>query len=185
MPRHAFASITGYLLASAIVLAAGSTATAGCLHDIYPSIKQINEKIRAIDRSLPKDFGGEQVPSGQCVIRALRMGLIFGTTKTYPTLKDGEDASACLEIEKFFLYQSCTCQKMGQVLDTSEETEKAITQQYKEIKKIETKVRKAGIKNPAIREFVRMASSARECYSLQTLKQLEQIELEVSKIAGP
>jgi hypothetical protein len=138
-------------------------------------IREIDQQIKALQKEAPKELRGKQVASGECVRTALKLGIIFGLKKDYQNQQAWSEAMACLELEKFALRESCRCEQKGWVFsDQPADTKAVMDSRWKEIKAVETRLRSAGIRNPAIREYVREASSARDCISEMAVQELDE-----------
>lgn len=157
-------------------------AAESCEMNVLEPAKAIRAKIKALRATMPKDLVGRQVDSGACTVRAMRLGLIVGTTKTWPNVRDIEEALACLELDLFYLKQSCVCVRLGKEQSRELDVEGGMVQSYRNIREAEKRVRRAGIKNPAIRELVRHAQKARDCFSRRSLEELRLIEARVSDL---
>jgi hypothetical protein len=177
---RAYVAITAILIAA--VANGAAFADAACSRRIFPEIKKYNERISALNKTLPKELLGKQVPSGACVLRGLRLGVVIGLKRTYPAFQQIEDQMACMEIEKFYLLQQCTCGDLKFSPSRDEAVGNDIRSQMKSIRALGKTTRAIGIKNKAIRAYVERASRMVDCFSLETLVGMERIEKDMTSL---
>jgi hypothetical protein len=145
--------------------------------------KEIHAEIGRLHKTAPKNLVGPMVPSGQCTIRALMLGITMGTRKDYSNAVDVANRIDCLHVRLYEIDQRCQCREAGLTYDPDAEDE--VFSEYKKVRSLEKKLLAAGIPNQAIRGYVKNVSAAKECISRASLQVLKDVHIKLKERDTP
>lgn len=149
----------------------GADVEAKCQAEFKSEKSRLNSEIATLRKSVPSQLLKPIVPSGKCTLRALKLGITFGTKTDYSNTVQIADAMDCLNIKLYEIDQECACRKAG--LTYSSEYEDDVFAEYKKVRALERKLIAKGISNPAIKSYVQNLSVTKDCISQASLSSLQ------------
>lgn len=183
MPSIAAISISMLSCIAFAQSALADSAGARCNKEYSNDKKEIRAQIETLRKTIPKELVGPMVASGNCTVRALKLGITFGTKRDFSNAVAVSNAMDCLNIQLYEIEQRCQCREVGATYDNS--VEDAIFAEYNEVRKLEKKLLSAGIRNPVIKSLVQNLSATKDCISQASLKLLNDIHTKLNALDVP
>jgi hypothetical protein len=140
-----------------------------CRQEIRPALDMLNKKIRALQKSEPKNGVGRQVPVGSCASRLRKLAGNFLCCTTFQNSAQIWEEISCLGLKKHYLEESCKCAEAGG-FSSDEALQDLVLEQYQAFKSARRKAIDRGIKNDLINSYVSEVSKHIDCINYQTLQ---------------
>jgi len=126
-------------------------------------------KIADLKRERPEKLSGPPVPSGKCTMRAIRLGLTFGSATDFENAVETENLINCINIDIYHMDQECQCANANMDYVRDEEMQDDIFLAYNKMRKLEQSLTRKGIRDPAVKMLVSQAGTMKDCVNRQTL----------------
>jgi hypothetical protein len=141
-----------------------------CEKEIRPIVKELNVKIRSLEKSEPKIGTGRQVNVGSCASRLRKLAGNFLCCKTFANTAPVWEEISCLQLKKHYLEKSCECAGQNGGYSLDETLQDSVYEQYQAFKTARKEAMKRGIPNKLIRSYVSEVTKRIDCINSQTLQ---------------